>query len=64
MLSDCGVEVAANAFTSLTGALRSKSYIFPLERKIIIKEQNIHIIYEVRLGNLLFYSLVTFELEL
>lgn len=63
MFSNCGVEVADNAFTSLTGALRPKSIYFPLQRKIIIKEQNTHIIHKVRLGKLLFYGLVTLELE-
>lgn len=36
---------------------------FSVERKIIIKEQNIYIIDKLRLCKLLFYGLVTFELE-
>lgn len=63
MFSNCGVEVADNAFTLLTGAPRPKSIYFPLERKIIMKEQNIYITHKVRLGKLLFYGPVTFELE-
>lgn len=33
MFSDCGVEVADNAFTLLTGALRPKPYILSSGKK-------------------------------
>lgn len=42
MLSDCGVEVADNAFTSLTGALRSKSYILSSGKKNHNKKKTEH----------------------